>query len=144
MGDGDGFNDPTNPSDKSRGRLAFRAILERPTRQTYIYYVYNQTLYQETRSQEALALCAEESTRPTPPLPDPNAIALTPPIVQSGGTSCITAPWRFFCYYDETGAVTTDLNRVHSVRVTLTVQALGAGGQLELQTFQTAASVRGP
>jgi len=103
--------------------------------------VEGQTLWQETRSQESPALCADESSRTSP---DPNRIALTPPIVQPGGTGCTAAPWRFFCYFDETGNIMTDPNRVQSVRITMTVQAQSTSGQLELQTFQTVTVVRGP
>lgn len=124
------------------GRLAFRAILENPTRRTYVYYIEGQTLYQETRDQETAALCAEEISRTGPDLA--GRIALTPPIVQSAGTSCTAAPLRFICYFDRTGASTTSPLLVQSLRFTMSVQAESISGQLELQTYQTVASLRGP
>ena len=129
-------------------RLSFRAILQEPVRLTYVYYVEGQTLWQETRSQETSALCADESSRTSPDL---NRIALTPPIVQPGGAGCTAPTWRFFCYFDEAGCPLgtpgcppLDPNRVQSVGITMTVQAQSTSGQLELQTFQTATVVRGP
>ncbi len=140
VGNGDGFDQ----------RLAFRAVLENPTRQTYVYYVDGpvgqQILWQETRSQETPGLCADETTRTDI---DPNRIALTPPIVQPGGIDCpdelnAQPPWRFLCYLDEDGVPTSEPTLVHSLLITITVQAEAASGQFELQTFQTVASVRGP
>jgi prepilin-type N-terminal cleavage/methylation domain-containing protein len=132
IGNGNGF----------AGRLAFRAILEDPTRRTYVYYVEGQTLYQETRDQETALLCADELARTGPDLAA--RIALTPPIVQGVGTSCTTAPLRFFCYFDRLGGVTANPTLVQSLRFTMSVQAESTSGRLELQTYQTVASLRGP
>ncbi|MGH2454491.1 MAG: PulJ/GspJ family protein [bacterium] len=123
-------------------RLAFRAILEAPTRRTYVYYIEGQTLYQETRDQETLALCADEATRVGPDLA--GRIALTPPIVQAGATSCTTRPFAIYCYFDRGGGLETDPTLVHSVRIAMSVQAESLSGRMELQTYETVASLRGP
>jgi prepilin-type N-terminal cleavage/methylation domain-containing protein len=133
--------------DTFAGRLAFRAILEDPTRRTYVYYVEGpagqQTLYQETRDQEDPTLCADETTRTGPDLA--GRIALTPPIVQSAGSTCTASPFRFFCYFDENGVERTDPTLVHSMRITMSVEARSLSGQPpERQTYQTVASLRGP
>ncbi|MDR7482750.1 MAG: hypothetical protein QN183_03890 [Armatimonadota bacterium] len=122
-------------------RLAFHAILEDRSppgappddRLRYVYYVENQTLYQETRPEE-VEPCTDEVTTRT--APDPSRIALTPPIVQSGGG---------FVYLDRDGNVTADRRQVHSLRITMTVEAASAAGRPpERQTYQTVVSLRGP
>jgi len=123
-------------------RLAFHAILEDEDppgalpddRLRYVYYVEGQTLYQEVRSEEAPPLCNDdEALRPSPDFTA--RVALTPPIVQGGG----------FSYLDRNGAPETDPTLIHSLRITMTVEADSAYGRApEQQTYETVISLRGP
>jgi len=115
-------------------RLAFRAVLDEtqnPPRSTYVYYLEGQTLWQEILEQESPDQCAREQDRLSP---QRERVAITPPIVSAFRVSYLSAD----------GAATTDLERVRLIRIVLTVQATGASGRQEAQTYATTVGIRGP
>ncbi len=124
IGNGGGFSQ----------RLAFRAILDEtlnPPRRTYAYYLERQTLWQETLEQESPDQCAREQDRLSL---QRERVAITPPIVSAFRVSYLSAD----------GAATTDPERVRLIRIVLTVQATGASGRQEAQTYTTTVGIRGP
>ncbi len=115
-------------------RLAFRAILDEqldPPRRTYVYYVQDRRLWQETLEQESPGACLDEIVRTAPA---PRRVALTPPVIERIGLVPL----------DRTGAPTSTPDLVRSIRITLMVQAQSTSGRTESQTYQTVATLRGP
>ncbi len=115
-------------------RLAFRATIDErldPPRRTYVYYVQNRTLWQETLAADTIPPCAAEAARP---YPDPRRVALTPTVVRAFDLS----------YLDGNGQPAWTPAAVRSVRITLTVEAQATPGRLESQTYQTIVTVRAP
>jgi hypothetical protein len=115
-------------------RLAFRAVVDQslaPPRRTYVFYLDQQTLWQETLNQESEEQCTEEAERLGP---TPGRVIVAPPVV---------AGFRLR-YLDGSGTETADPARVRLVRISLTVLATGASGRLESQTHETTVAVRGP
>lgn len=124
LGRGSGFNE----------RIAFRAVVDEtlaPPRRTYVFYLDQQTLWQETLNQEPAELCAEEAERLTP---SPARVIVAPPVVEE---------FRLR-YLDGSGMEIADPARIRLVQLSLTVRATGASGRLESQTYETAVAVRGP
>ena len=124
IGSGNGFSQ----------RLAFRAVLDEtqnPPRSTYVYYLEGQTLWQETLEQESPDQCAREQDRLSL---QRERVAITPPIVSAFRVS----------YLSTDSAATTDPERVRLIRIVLTVQATGASGRQEAQTYATTVGIRGP
>jgi hypothetical protein len=114
-------------------RLVFRADADErltPPRQTYVFYVEDRTLWQETRG-EAPDPCREEGARTAP---DPARLSLTPPVIRDFALA----------YLDRQGRPTSLPTLVRSVQVTLALEAPAMGGQAEAQTYQTVATVRAP
>ena len=123
LGTGSGFDQ----------RLVFRAVADErltPPRQTYVFYVEDGTLWQETRG-EAPDPCREEGARTAP---DPARLPLTPPVIRDFALA----------YLDRQGRPTSLPTLVRSVQVTLALEAPAMGGQAEAQTYQTVATVRAP
>ncbi len=115
-------------------RLAFRAVVDEsldPARRTYAYYLENQTLWQETLVQESPDQCTDEIVRS---LPDPGRGAILPSTVRA---------FRLI-YLDTAGSPTADPVHVRLIRISLTVQATGASGRPEAQTYETTVALRGP
>ncbi len=115
-------------------RLAFRATIDErldPPRRTYMYYVQNRTLWQEALAADTMPPCAGEASRS---YPDPQRVALTPPVVRAFDLS----------YLDGNGQLVSTPAAVRSVRITLTVEAQATPGRLESQTYQTLVTVRAP
>lgn len=115
-------------------RLAFRAIFDAhlvPPRRTYVYYVHDRRLWQETLDQESPDTCDEERFRTSP---DPRRIALTPPVIQQ----------LEFVALDKNGEATSISGRVRSIRMTIVVETQSSPGRSESQTYQTLVTVRGP
>lgn len=115
-------------------RLAFRATIDEgliPPRQTYVFYVEDRTLWQETRGEEASDLCGEEEARAAP---DPARLPLTPPVIREFALA----------YLDRRGRPTSLPSLVRSVQVTLALEAPAMNGQAEVQTYQTVATLRAP
>ncbi len=115
-------------------RLAFRATIDErmdPPRRTYMYYTQNRTLWQETLAADTIPPCAGEAARSHP---DPQRVALTPPVVRAFDLS----------YLDGNGQPASTPAAIRSVRITLTVEAQATPGRLESQTYQTIVTVRAP
>ncbi len=115
-------------------RLAFRAVIDEsqmPPRRTYVYYLDEQTIWQEVLDEEGTGGCSEELERAAPLR---SRAALIPPIVQGFRLQ----------YLDAGERPTVDPARARLIRISLTVRATGAGGRLETLTYDTAVAVRGP
>jgi len=115
-------------------RLAFRATVDErltPPRQTYVFYVEDRTLWQETRGEEAPDLCGEEAARAAP---DPARLPLTPPVIREFALA----------YLDRRGQPTSVPTLVRSVQVTLALEAPAISGQMEAQAYQTVVTLRAP
>ncbi|MGH2375197.1 MAG: PilW family protein [bacterium] len=115
-------------------RLAFRAIFDAqltPPRRTYVYYVQDRRLWQETLEQESREACDDEELRTSP---DARRVALSPPVIER----------IEFIPLDRDGELASAPSRVRSIRITLTVQAPSTPGRAESQTYQTVVAVRGP
>lgn len=115
-------------------RLAFRAILDEelsPPRRTYVFYVQDGRLWQETRVQESRGDCADEALHTWP---DPRRIALTPTVIDAVELLPL----------DRNGAATTSPDLVRAIRIMLVVKAQSVSGRSESQTYQTVVAVRGP
>ena len=115
-------------------RLAFRAIFDAeltPPRRTYVYYVQDRRLWQETLDQESSGACDEEESRASP---DPRRIALSPPVIEHIELISL----------DRHGEPTSTRALVRSLRITLTVRMQSTPGRSESQTYQTIVSLRGP
>lgn len=124
LGSGRGFGE----------RIAFRAVIDQrlsPPRRTYVFYLDQETLWQETLIQEAPEQCDEEVERR---LPASTRVVVAPPTVQD---------FRLR-YLDANGLEADDPARVRLVRVSLTVRATGASGRPESQTYETTVALRGP
>ncbi len=116
------------------GRVAFRAIIDErvmPPRRTYIFYLDQETLWQETLIQEDPEQCSDEVDRRRP---STTRVVVAPPPVQD---------FRLR-YLDANGLETGDAARVRLIRVSLTMRATGASGQLESQSHETTVALRGP
>jgi hypothetical protein len=114
-------------------RLAFRAIIDEalaPPRRIYVYYVDNETLWQEVQTEAAGAQCFQEMSRAGP---DRARTALTPRIVRA-------LELRFF---DRNGEITGTPSLVRSIGITLRLDAESTRGTIESQTYHTVVTVRG-
>jgi hypothetical protein len=115
-------------------RMAFRATIDErldPPRQTYVYYVQDRTLWQESLTADSAPPCTDTAARS---LPDPKRVALTPPVVRAFELS----------YLDANGWPATVPAAVRSVRIALTVEAEATPGRLESQSYQTVVTPRTP
>jgi hypothetical protein len=124
VGSGQGFDQ----------RLAFRAILDEdlsPPRRTYVFYVEDSRLWQETRPPEGPGECDDERVRQAP---DPGRIALTPPIIETFALTPLEAG----------GAIAEAVTRARTIRIRVVVKTQSAPGRMETQTYQTVVAVRGP
>ena len=113
-------------------RLAFRATVDpspSPGRQTFALYLEDQTLWQETWTEESDAECDAERGRPAA-----DRSALTAPLVRAFSLA----------YLDREGRRTDDPDAVRLVRLTRAVEAPSFGGRVEAQTYETLVTVRGP
>ncbi len=124
LGNGNGFDQ----------RFSFRAIVDQdlqPARRTYVYYLDQQMLWQETLVQDSGGQCAEEAERIAP---HRGRTAIVPPVVRD---------FRLL-FLDGNGGPTADAARVRLVRISLTLRATGVSGRVETQTYETTVAVRGP
>ncbi len=115
-------------------RLAFRASADLnpgPFRQTYVYYLENRTLWQETRTEESESDCARELARIAP---DRDRTPLTAPLVRAFSLA----------YLDRYGHPAAGPGSIRSVRFALTVEAPSFAGRMETQTYETLITVRDP
>ncbi|MGH2452278.1 MAG: PulJ/GspJ family protein [bacterium] len=115
-------------------RVAFRAVVDAtlaPPRRTYVFYLDQGTLWQETLDQEPGEPCPEEGERLSP---SSGRVIVAPPVVDA---------FRLR-YLDGSGMEIADPARVRLVQISLTLRATGASGHLESQTYETTVAVRGP
>jgi hypothetical protein len=115
-------------------RFAFRAILDEdlsPPRRTYVFYVEDGRLWQETRPPEGPGECDDERIRQAP---DPGRIALTPSIIEAFELTPLEAG----------GAIAEVATRARTIRIRVVVKTQSAPGRVETQTYQTVVAVRGP
>ncbi|HEV8339008.1 MAG TPA: prepilin-type N-terminal cleavage/methylation domain-containing protein, partial [bacterium] len=101
------------------GRMAFRAVIDHhltPPRRTYVFYLDQGTLWQETLTQEAPEQCGDEAERR---VPSSARVVVAPPTVQD---------FRLR-YLDANGLGVADPARVRLVGISLTVLATGASGR---------------
>src|SRR5262249_8031518 len=115
-------------------RLAFRATAgpsPDPGRHTYVYYVENRVLWEETRTEESAADCGSELARTVPAR---DRSALTAPLLPAFSLSAA----------ERTAHPTAEPGAVRSVRLALAVEAPSFAGRVETQTYETLVTVRGP